>query len=117
MKKIYFAIVPAFFIILTGCANKNMTHSPVEPLIIPQAPEFELIANTHNWVNHEYRKYLSSKGFKAFAYMNGENMLATGWSDDEKNKDNAIIEAIRLCRHYGNSEAPCSIVDNQPPTH
>lgn len=114
MKKINIVLVASCFIFIAGCANKNIANTPIDPLILQQNPEFEQIANSNGWVNDEYRKYQASKGFKAFAYMMDDKVLATGWSDDEKSKDEALQEAIRMCRHYGNNAAPCTIVDYQP---
>lgn len=106
---------------LTACSSvqKQGVFSQAELAEQKIHPQFLRALEREEWLANEYRKYLSTKGNKAFAvYWNDAGLpLASGYGDDKLTMTIARKEALRLCQAYSQSQQKRCVVESEAATH
>lgn len=106
---------------LTACSSvqKQGVFSQAELAEQNIHPQFSRALEREEWLANEYRKYLSTKGNKAFAvYWDAVGFpLASGYGDDKLTMTIARKEALRLCQAYSRSQQERCVVESEEATH
>lgn len=114
------ALTVSAVVFLSACSNvqKQGVFSQAEVEHHDIRPTFSHALEREEWLANEYRKYLATKGNKAFAvYWDGLGYpSASGYSDDKLSMTIARKEALRLCQAYSQSQRQYCVIEDEKGT-